>query len=126
MKMFSSFLVTIYFCIFSKEINCKRFDRLARNSKPAEAAYEVVEVEKYADQKCFSICHYELQCVALLIERIADLQFQCSLYDKTIHYLTMTSNPNESVFHSMFFPIFRDCVDHYKSGARQSGLYICL
>uniref|UniRef100_A0A7M6DMX2 Fibrinogen C-terminal domain-containing protein n=2 Tax=Clytia hemisphaerica TaxID=252671 RepID=A0A7M6DMX2_9CNID len=96
---------------------------MARNSKPLEPPYEVAEFVKFADQKCFTICHFELKCVALLIEKVTELKFQCSLYDRSFHYLTMTSNPIESVFHSKYFPIFRDCVDHYKAGARESGVY---
>lgn len=120
-KKMIKFLCFFIICLVSVELNCKKFDRFGPNQKPVEPAYESMVFDKNADQRCFSLCHYELKCVALLIEKIADLQFQCSLYDKTIRYLTMTSNPDESVFYSQFSPIFRDCVDHYKAGERLSG-----
>ena len=106
-------------------IQGKEFSQLARNKIPVESPYESIRVPGFADQKCFSICHYEQKCLALLIEKIADsADFNCSFYNQTIHYLTLVDNLAESIFHSVSFPIFRDCVDHYKAGARKTGLYV--
>ncbi|XP_066915019.1 ficolin-1-like [Clytia hemisphaerica] len=106
-----------------KGIDCKAFDRIAINQKPDAEPYEVVELERFPDQRCFSICHYGALCVALLIEKVDNLQYRCHLYKQTIYYLALTpSAPStETVFHSM--RVYRDCLDLYKAGVRVTGVY---
>ena len=116
-------LLSIFLSFAGKGLECKLFDRIATNQTPDAEPYEVVELEQFPNKHCFSICHYEAQCVALLIEKIDDLQYKCHLYKQTIYYLTLTPSPpgTESVFHSM--RIYRDCLDLYNAGVHVTGVY---
>ncbi|XP_066910370.1 angiopoietin-2-like [Clytia hemisphaerica] len=105
-------------------IETKTLNRIAYNKKPTSDPFKVIEVEEFPNQRCFSSCHYQLKCMSLLIEKLIDGTFRCSLYDRTIRYMSLiASDAVEAVFHSIVVQVFNDCVDWYNVGARTTGVY---
>jgi len=83
---------------------------------------EIVDISQRNDAKCFSICSSRKQCRSFLVEDNYPV-FKCRFYNVTIHLLTLVPGDSGMTFHSVHYPIFRDCVDWYNAGARETGVY---
>jgi len=101
---------------------CSRFNRISVGQKPSEDPYKTIDVLMKVDAKCFSICSHQQQCRAFLVEDKHPI-FKCHFYNVTIELLTLVPGDSGMAFHSVDFGIFRDCVDWYNAGARETGVY---
>jgi len=108
--------------IFTSGHVCNRFSRIAVGKKPSQDPYKVVDVLVKDDARCFSICSHSKQCRSFLVEDNYPV-FKCHFYNVTIHLLTMVPENSGMTFHSVHYLIFRDCVDWYNAGARETGVY---
>jgi len=101
---------------------CTVYSEIARGKIPSQAPNETITIH-LTEEKCFSLCRYNKACLSFVIEKHDGENIRCLLYNTTIHFLTLFESSVNSIFYSIFYPIFHDCVDWYKAGARETGVY---
>jgi len=121
--LFSAIIIYQFENNFADDIqSCRRFSRIAVGKKPSQDPYEIVDILVKDDARCFSVCSHSKQCRSFLVEDNHPV-FKCHFYNVTIHLLTLVPGESSMTFHSVHYLIFRDCVDWYNAGARETGVY---
>ena len=87
----------------------------------------VTEVTVGHERQCTSLCYYNKRCVAYSISEIEPRQIECRIFDTTYDFYKNRLMKNliqksSTKLYSKYFPK-RDCVDWYKSGARENGVF---
>ena len=116
------FVICVYLFHKADAQSCNRFTRVSVGRKPSQTPYQTIGVLEKKDAKCFSICSLRIECQSFLVEN-NNSGFKCHFYNFTIHFLTLVPRNDGMTLHSIHFSIFRDCVDGYNAGARETGVY---
>ena len=117
----SCFLVVIISGLLTKTIYCKIYNRISTTKQPLENPYKTLTLDFFAPDICFAACTHDVSCRSFLLD---ETRSQCLFYNATVFLLNLVSvSPGRVTILYTLNILYRDCVDWYYAGARESGVY---
>jgi len=120
-----NYYASVFIVCFWLAINlgcCVVYNEIARGQIPTQVPHETITIHQ-TEEKCFSLCRCHKDCLSFVIEKRDGENIRCLLYNTTIHFLSLFESSVNSIFYSIFYPVFQDCADWYNAGARRTGVY---
>ena len=99
----------------------KIFNKVSVNQKPLQEPFATTSIDRF-EERCFSMCSLNSKCFAFLVDEQNPSSLKCLLYDIPFNFMTLVPHAIDSVLYSIV-QSFRDCLDWYDAGARETGVY---